>query len=416
MNLTGILGVAKAVIGMVQRRALPGRPLLTLPTLPALLLVLLLGSCAAGGQAPAARRAGPPLPIAELLLVGFDGIEVEGNDEVRSLVCDVKVGGLILFERNLATRTPRNIVSPEQVARLTRDLQALALRCAGRPLLIAADNEGGQVMRLSSRAGYIPAFSPQELGDTDDEALTELEARRIGAAMREAGINWNLAPVVDVALNPTNPAVVTLNRTFSSDPARVAAHARAFVRGMRTAGILTTLKHFPGHGSSRVDSHLGFTDVTDTADPRLELAPYRTLIAEGLADSIMPAHVFNRNLDRSQPASLSRATVQRLLRGRLGYAGLVVSDDLLMGAITKHYGIEEAAVLALRASVDVLLISHNAFKDERRASERVIAEVRRALADGRLSRKAVEGSLRRVGEFRERIPAHEASRNAGRAF
>jgi beta-N-acetylhexosaminidase len=185
---------------------------------------------------------------------------------------------------------------------------------------------------------------------------------------------------------------------------------------MRTAGILTTLKHFPGHGSSRVDSHLGFTDVTDTADPRLELAPYRTLIAEGLADSIMPAHVFNRNLDRSQPASLSRATVQRLLRGRLGYAGLVVSDDLLMGAITKHYGIEEAAVLALRASVDVLLISHNAFKDERRASERVIAEVRRALADGRLSRKAVEGSLRRVGEFRERIPAHEASRNAGRAF
>src|SRR5262249_43495794 len=159
---------------------------------------------------------------------GFSGTTVEGNDEVEGLVCRLKVGGLILFERDTTTRAPRNIVSPEQVARLTADLQALALRCAGRPLLIAADAEGGAGMRLSTRAGSAAPPWAQELGDGGDLALTELEARRMGAALREAGINWNLAPVVDVAVTPTTPAVVTLGRTFSSDPAAVTAHARAF--------------------------------------------------------------------------------------------------------------------------------------------------------------------------------------------
>ena len=160
--------------------------------------------------------------------------------------------------------------------------------------------------------------------------------------------------------------MVALGRTYSRDPAEVTAHARAFVRGMHAAGVLTALKHFPGHGSSRVDSHHGFTDVTDTANLRIELAPYRALIAEGLADSVMPAHVFNRRLDPWHPASLSWYTVRRLLRGRLGFKGVVVSDDLLMGAITQHYGVEDAALLALGAGVDILLIAqNNARRDDR---------------------------------------------------
>jgi beta-N-acetylhexosaminidase len=362
---------------------------------------LLMAGC--GALAGSAHAARPALPIAELLLVGFPGTEVEGNEELRALVCDVKVGGVILFERDVATRTPRNIVSPEQVARLTSDLQALAQRCVGRPLLIAADAEGGLVMRLSTRVGYLATPSHQELGDAGDTAQTELEARRLGARLREAGINWNLAPVVDVAVNPTNPAVVTLGRTFSSEPDRVIAHARAFITGMHAAGVLTTLKHFPGHGSSRVDSHLGFTDVTDTADLRVELAPYRALIKEGLVDSVMPAHVFNRNLDPWYPASLSRFTVNRLLRARIGFKGLVVSDDLLMGAITQHYGVEESAVLALGAGVDVLLVSQNSVRREARAAERVLAGIQQGLADGRLSRKTVQNALNRVRAFRMRL-------------
>lgn len=370
----------------------------------ALLALFFAAGCALTADPAPAQSTRRPLPIGNLLLVGFRGTEVEGSEEIRSLVCDLKVGGLILFERDAATRAPRNIVSPEQVAKLTGDLQALARKCVGRPLLIAADAEGGAVMRLSTRAGYLPTPSHQELGDAGDLALTELEARRMGGRLREAGINWNLAPVVDVAVNPTNPAVVAMGRTFGSAPDQVIAHARAFVAGMRAAGVLTALKHFPGHGSSRDDSHHGFTDVSETADLEAELAPYRALIREGYADSVMPAHVFNRHVDPWYPASLSRSTVSRLLRARLGFKGVVVSDDLLMGAITQRYGVDEAAVLALGAGVDVLLISQNmpAGRNEPRAVERALAAVRRAVAAGRLSRKTVTAALDRVESFRAR--------------
>jgi len=209
--------------------------------------------------------------------------------------------------------------------------------------------------------------------------------------------------VVDVAINAANPAVVEPGRTFSADPDRVTAQARAFITGMHETGLLTTLKHFPGHGSSRGDSHAGFTDVSDTADLRVELAPYRALIAEGLADSVMTAHVFNRRLDPWDPATLSRFTVSRILRGWLGYRGVVVSDDLLMGAIIQHYGLEEAAVMALGAGVDVLLISHNTGRLEPGAAQRVAIAIGRALNEGRLSRARVAEALDRVEALRSRL-------------
>ena len=373
------------------------------PERSALALVLvaaLLAGCALVAPRPAPDPA--RLRVADLLLVGFTGTQVGGNEEVRRLVCDVKVGGLLLFERYTSGQ-PRNMVSPEQVATLTRDLQALAARCAGRPLFIAVDAEGGRVMRLSPRLGYPPTLSARDLGERDDPAFTEAEARRMGLMLREAGINWNLAPVVDVAVNPANPAVVALGRTYSADPARVSAHARAFVEGMHEAGVLTALKHFPGHGSSRSDSHQGFTDVTDTADLSVELRPYRALIAAGMADSVMTAHVFNRGLDPWDPATLSRFTVRRVLRGWLHYDGVAVSDDLLMGAIAQHYGLEDAAVLALGAGVDVLLISQNTGRVDDRAAERVVAAITRAIAEGKLSETAVTTAVHRVDLLRARL-------------
>jgi beta-N-acetylhexosaminidase len=226
----------------------------------------------------------------------------------------------------------------------------------------------------------------------------------MGATLRDAGINWNLAPVVDVAVNPTNPAVVTLGRTFGADPQQVIAHARAFVLGMHEADLFTALKHFPGHGSSRRDSHAGFTDVSDTASLKVELAPYRRLIAEGMADSVMTAHVFNRGIDPWDPATLSRFTINRYLRGKLRYRGVVVSDDLLMGAIIQHYGLGDAAVKALAAGVDMLLISQNSLKTEDRAGERVVAAIRSALEQGRLSRKRLQLSFARIDGLRSRLP------------
>jgi beta-N-acetylhexosaminidase len=373
---------------------------------PRLRLGVLVAAVALSGCALITPRPAPDparLRIADLLLIGFDGTQVAGNEEIRRLVCDVKVGGVLLFERFAASGQPRNMVSPTQVSELTRDLQALATRCVGRPLFIAVDAEGGRVMRLSPRLGYPPTLPAKELGERDDPAFTQAEARRMGDMLREAGINWNLAPVVDVAVNPTNPAVVTLGRAYSSDPERVAAHAGAFVLGMHQAGVLTALKHFPGHGSSRGDSHLGFTDVSDTAWLRVELAPFRSLIAAGLADSVMTAHVFNRGLDPWEPATLSRFTVQRVLRGWLDYDGVAVSDDLLMGAIAKHYGLEEAAVLALGAGVDVLLIAQNTTRHDDRAAERVVAAITRAIAAGTLPESRIREAVTRVDTLRAKL-------------
>jgi beta-N-acetylhexosaminidase len=380
------------------RRGAPGQT--TRRALATLGLAIALAGCALVTPRPAPDPV--RLRIADLLLIGFTGTQVAGNEEVRRLVCDVKVGGLLLFERYTSGQ-PRNMVSQEQVATLTRDLQALAMQCAGRPLFIAADAEGGRVMRLSPRLGYPTTRPAQELGQRDDPAFTRAEARRMGAMLREAGINWNLAPVVDVAVNPENPAVVALGRTYSADPIKVAAHAEAFVQGMHDEGVLTALKHFPGHGSSRSDSHHGFTDVTDTARLPLELRPYRILIADGMADSVMTAHVFNRGLDPWDPATLSRYTVHRVLRGWLHYQGVAVSDDLLMGAIAQHYGLEDAAVRALDAGVDVLLISQNMGRVDNRAAERVVAAITRAIADGRLRESAITAAVSRVDTLRARL-------------
>jgi beta-N-acetylhexosaminidase len=366
----------------------------------ALLLLALLGA--------AACRSAPPLPeparmnalasrLGELLLVGFHGTAGEGNADLERLLCETRTGGALLFGRN--------VVDTAQVTALARFIAERSRACAGRPIFIGVDAEGGRVMRLGVSAGYSATLSHRELGDENDLALTELEARRIGARLREAGINWNLAPVVDVGENPANPVIVGTGRSFGADPARVTEQARAYLTGAHAAGVLTALKHFPGHGGSFADSHLGFVDVTDTARPEIELAPYRTLMAEGLVDTVMTAHVFNRRLDERHPATLSRATISGLLRRDLGWNGPVVSDDLRMGAIEQHYGLDEAAVLALDAGVDLLLIADDRLPDGRSAAGVALAAVRGALQSGRLDPARVEAALERVSRLRARLPA-----------
>src|SRR5207253_2936253 len=231
----------------------------------ALLLALALSVSvwAAGCRSVAPERFGELNPrLGELLLVGFHGTALQDNADLDRLLCETRVAGVILFARN--------IVDAAQTARLTRGLTARARACTGRPLLVAVDAEGGRVMRLGPAAGWTATLSHQDLGQAGDLAETVLEARRIGGMLRDAGINWNLAPVIDVGYNPANPVIVGVGRSFGANPKLVAAQARAYIAGMHAAGILTAVKHFPGHGSSVDDSHAGFVDVTDTARPEVE--------------------------------------------------------------------------------------------------------------------------------------------------
>src|SRR2546425_822052 len=320
-----LLGVDVALLADVQgKHAMPpacggwSTPSVAASLRPALLLaVLLVAGCRSA--APAPERFGALNPrLGELLLVGFHGTTLEDNAALERLVCETRVAGVILFARN--------IVSAEQTARLTRDLSARARECTGRALLVAVDAEGGRVMRLGPDAGWTETPSHQDLGQAGDLAQTELEARRIGGMLRAAGINWNLAPVVDVGYNPANPVIVGAGPPVGANPTLVAAQARAYITGMHAAGVLTALKHFPGHGSSGEGSHAGFVHVTRTARPDVELVPYRLLLAEGLVDAVMTAHVYNRHLDAWVPATLSRPTIDGMLRRKLGWRGVVVSD------------------------------------------------------------------------------------------
>jgi beta-N-acetylhexosaminidase len=361
-----------------------------------LLGILLAAGCGAALAPDGARLTAIERDLGSLFLVGFPGTEAVGNTELARLLCELRVGGVLLLGRN--------IVDAQQLGRLTGGLVTQATGCTGRRLFVAVDAEGGNVMRLAPRFGWPATFSAQELGESNDFVLTELEARRIGAMLRAVGINWDLAPVVDVGYNPANPVIVGAARSFGANPLQVTEHARAFVQGLRAEGVLTALKHFPGHGSSFDDTHLGFTDVTKTASPELELAPYRALISDGFADSVMTAHVFNKRLDAQYPATLSRATVNGLLRTELGFQGPVVSDDLRMGAIERQYGVGEAAVLALDAGVDVLLIVDDRLPDGSSATQLAQAAIRQALARGILDPARVEAAIERVRALRARLP------------
>jgi beta-N-acetylhexosaminidase len=194
--------------------------------------------------------------------------------------------------------------------------------------------------------------------------------------------------------NPDNPVIGKLERSFSADPEVVARHALVWVDAHRRFGILCALKHFPGHGSSRADSHLGFVDVSDTWT-EIELKPYRRVIEAGKADLIMTAHIFNRHLDPQLPGTLSAAVINGLLRERLDFGGVVVSDDLQMKAISDHYGLETAVEKAVNAGVDLLVFGNNSVYDPDIA-ERSIAVIKRLISNGKISPKRIQQSYERI--------------------
>jgi beta-N-acetylhexosaminidase len=341
---------------------------------------------------PAATRAHLPLRhrIARLLIVGFRGTTVEAVPWIARSIADDGLGGVILFDRDQVTGGPRNVSSPDQVQRLTGDLRALA---PDRRLIIAIDQEGGLVTRLSPTWGYPAVLSEEAVGEQGDAAVRTW-ADGIASTLAGAGINLNFAPVVDLNVNSANPAIGALHRAFSADPEVVARDASLEVAAHRAKGVRTALKHFPGLGSATTNTDFGVADVTKTWTDR-ELDPYRALLAGGLVDLVMAAHVVNGQIDPNAPASLSRATVTDLLRGQLDFGGPVVTDDLGAAAITETFGFEDAIALALEAGNDLLLFANQQAYDPALPG-RVIDIVERLVKAGRVTEARIDRSVQRV--------------------
>lgn len=328
--------------------------------------------------------------IGQMLLVGFRGTSAVSDSPILRDIREHNLGGVILFDRDVQLQTPeRNIQSPEQVKALSASLQA----SARTPLFIAVDQEGGRVRRFREERGFASGPSAKDMGQ-GSPARTRLEGERTGKLLADLGVNLNFAPVADVDVNPDSPAIGALERSFSNDPDSVALHAHAFCQGLLSQGVLPCLKHFPGHGSATVDSHLGLTDISKTWTPA-ELRPYEMLIPLGASPMIMTGHLFLSRLDETYPSTLSSAVLTGLLRQRLGFDGVIVSDDMQMRAITSHYGLEEAVVLAVEAGVDILVFGNNLDFDPEIVPKAIDILVK-AVEEGRLSAERIAASYQRI--------------------
>lgn len=336
-------------------------------------------------------------------MVGFRGLAIGDDDPIVQDIRDYHLGGVVLFDYDVPTRTPvRNIESPEQVRTLVETLQSAATI----PLLIAVDQEGGIIARLKEKFGFPPTLSHQLLGAKNDLAFTYDQATRMAHTLAKLGINLNLAPVVDLNTNPDNPIIGAYERSFSANPDIVTNHALEFIKAHHRQGVLCTLKHFPGHGSSTGDSHLGLVDVTDSWS-RLELDPYANIIQAGQADAVMTAHVFNANLDSENPATLSKSTITGLLRQELNYDGVVISDDMQMGAIANRYGFETALQATIEAGVDIIAIANNSVYEED-ITARTVDIIKQMIRTGHISEARIDESYQRIQQLKRRISAHRS--------
>ncbi|MGA3181956.1 MAG: glycoside hydrolase family 3 N-terminal domain-containing protein [Verrucomicrobiota bacterium] len=348
------------------------------------------------------RHSGQPTlkeKAGQMLLVGFRGYDICDEDPIARDLAEGHVGGVILFDQEMAdtSSSGRNIKSREQVRRLVASLR----RRARAPLLIAIDQEGGQVNRLKALDGVGATLSHEELGTINLPAETFAHAEKTVATLLDLGINLNLAPVVDLDACAENPIIKGKRRSFSADPQIVARHAMEFARAHREHGIITCPKHFPGHGSARGDTHLGWVDVTEQWTER-ELVPYQRLIQAGLCDAIMTAHVFNARLDAERPATLSRPVLRGLLRQRLGFEGVILSDDMGMRAIAGICGLAQAMEWGIQAGLDVLLFGNNMSFDPE-IGGKAAGIICRLVEEGKIAEARIDESFQRVQELKRKF-------------
>ena len=326
--------------------------------------------------------------IGQIAIAGFAGHSIP--QDLRLLAKEFDLGGIILFARH--------IEAPDQVAEVSREAQSLA---SEQPLWVSVDQEGGRVARLKAPFTIWPPMAT--LGRSGDEALAARFARALAAELKAVGISLDYTPVLDVHTNPKNPVIG--DRALADRAEDVARLGRTIITTLQEAGIAACGKHFPGHGDTSTDSHHELPLIEHPPDriEAVELVPFRAAIDAGVA-SIMTAHILIPALDEERPATLSPTIVDGLLKRKLGYAGLVLSDDLEMRAISGRYGIPEATVAAIAAGCDAVLMCNATQEQQVAALEAVI----RAAEDGTLPLKRLEDALARHRRVKERFlaPVH----------
>ena len=335
--------------------------------------------------------------IAQMLMMGFSGCVIDPSQPFAKTLREEGLGGVLLFDFDLASKAyGKNLVNIDQIKQLTHQLSTYAgLSTAGRelPLLIALDYEGGAVDRLTKIPGCMKTMKACDQALLSDEMLY-LEAEKMANTLKNLGINLNFAPVVDLNLNLEQGIIGKLGRGFSADPELVIHAAKQFVQAFSDAGIACTYKHFPGHGSASGDTHEGFVDVTDSYQ-NSELKPYFSLLKDTQHPvMVMTAHVINRQLDPSGlPATLSYPILTELLREKIGFKGVIVSDDLQMQAISHHYTIDDALMLTINAGADMVIFANQL---DTITADEVIDRIERLVLKGNILSSRIDEAYQRI--------------------
>ena len=336
--------------------------------------------------------------IGEMLLVGFRGTEIDSTHHIWRDIRDYHVGSVILFDYDAPTGTRgRNIKSANQVKALCGQLRKLS-----PTLLIGIDQEGGRVSRLSTKYGFPAILSAQKSAEKGFDTVRHC-AQLTAELLHDLGINLNFAPVADVNVNPDCPVIGKLGRSFSTKPSVVTQCCTLWIDEQHAKGVASCLKHFPGHGSATGDTHKGLVDVSKTWQ-RGELIPYQKLCKLNKLDMVMTAHVINRQLDPSGlPASLS-PKITSYLRDTLGFQGVIVTDDLAMGAIAGQYNLEQTVRMALDAGADLLCLSNNGgYGYDPQLVPKVVKIIHKLIDDGTVSPERIHQSAERVRALKRRF-------------
>lgn len=336
--------------------------------------------------------------IGQMLMIGFKGFQVSDTSHIVRDIREYNLGGVVLFDYDVPTGKPiRNIESPEQVEDLISQLNNLA----ETPLFIAVDQEGGRVARLKESRGFKPNVSAQYLGGINNPDSTRYYATIMAEQLQKLGFNVNFAPVVDLNINPDNPVIGRVERSFSAEPKVVVRHASIFLEEFSEHGIVGVIKHFPGHGSAWNDSHVGMADVTDTWQ-KSELEPYQQLIDKNDHFAVMTAHVFNENLDADWPATLSQKIQTGVLRDQLGFEGVLFSDDMQMEAIRSFYGLETSIKNAINAGVNVVVFGNNSVYQPD-IVPRAVQIIKEQTEKGNIPIERIDESYRKIMKLKDQL-------------